>query len=494
MGKCTTKSYIITLRMYPNNDDLIILGHRFNIVHHITNVVVKHAKKCIQQLERDKTYKDLISKKKLNKEEKQILTDLRLKYGLSEYQFHSYINKQKYMYSTHLDIHTCQKIATKVWTSVSRYLFKDGEKIHFKKKKDINSFEGKSNTTGIRYKDGYIIHNGLKIKVGYKKNDDHIKYALLNDRIKYCRIKRKWHKHNYRYHVDLIMEGIPYKYKVFNSNDKVGIDIGPSTIAVVSSSKCMLQELGNKVNDIERELFTLNRKLDRQRRANNPQNYDEDGTIKKDTKNFKKYWYKSKRMKLTEHKIKELYQKRSNQLRQSHINLANEILSLGTNIIVEDMQWSALAKKAKKIVKNDKGRYKKKKRFGKSIANHAPSMLIEIIKTKLSYLDKDIIKADCFKTAATKYNHVTGELMDVSLKDRYIFINDIKIQRDLHSAFNLRHVIVHKGKKRKDDTYEYDVTAMNDNFANFIKNHNILLDELTKQKHLGHKFPRCMAI
>ena len=126
MGKCTTKSYIITLRMYPNNDDLIILGHRFNAVHHITNVMVKHAKKCIQQLERDKTYKDLISKKKLNKEEKQILTDLRLKYGLSEYQFHSYINKQKYMYSTHLDIHTCQKIATKVWTSVSRYLFKDG--------------------------------------------------------------------------------------------------------------------------------------------------------------------------------------------------------------------------------------------------------------------------------------------------------------------------------------------------------------------------------
>ena len=29
-------------------------------------------------------------------------------YGLNEYQFHSYVNKQKYMYGTHLDIHTAQ--------------------------------------------------------------------------------------------------------------------------------------------------------------------------------------------------------------------------------------------------------------------------------------------------------------------------------------------------------------------------------------------------
>ena len=65
-------------------------------------------------------------------------------YGLNEYQFHSYVNKQKYMYGTHLDIHTAQKIATKVWQATSKYLFYNGSYIHFKKKKDIKSDSVKS--------------------------------------------------------------------------------------------------------------------------------------------------------------------------------------------------------------------------------------------------------------------------------------------------------------------------------------------------------------
>lgn len=59
MIRCATKSYVITLRMYPNKNDLVGLNHRFNVVHHVTNVMVKHAQKCVKQLERDKTYNNL---------------------------------------------------------------------------------------------------------------------------------------------------------------------------------------------------------------------------------------------------------------------------------------------------------------------------------------------------------------------------------------------------------------------------------------------------
>ena len=62
---------------------------------------------------------------------------------------------------------------------------------------------------------------------------------------------------------------------------------------------------------------------------------------------MRKYWYLSKEMIKTDNKIKTLYQKRSHQLKQSHTILANEILKLGTDIIAKDMQWPALAKKAR---------------------------------------------------------------------------------------------------------------------------------------------------
>lgn len=127
MKKSNTDSYVITLRLYPNESDLEILNHRFNIVHHITNVLVKHARGCVKQLERDKEYRDIFYNHKKNekysKEEKTILSKLRLKYGLDEYQFHSYINKQKHLYEKHIDINTAQEVATKVWRSVGDYLF-----------------------------------------------------------------------------------------------------------------------------------------------------------------------------------------------------------------------------------------------------------------------------------------------------------------------------------------------------------------------------------
>ena len=78
--------------------------------------------------------------------------------------------------------------------------------------------------------------------------------------------------------------------------------------------------------------------------------------------------------------------------------------------------------------------------------------------------------------------------MDITLKDRYVYINDQKVQRDLHSAFNLKYIIISK------DKYDYDVNAMNENFDSFISKHNELLDSLKNQKQLGHKFPSCMGI
>ena len=494
MAKCNTKSYVIEINLATSENDDAILETRFRIVHHITNVLVKHAIHCIKNLERDKTYKMIMNNysktKKFSNEEKDVLSSLRLKYGLSEYQFHDYAKTQSKMYN--LGSAIVQKIATRTWSSVYSYLFKNGEMIHFKKYRDIKSYENKCNGANITFKNNTIYNNGLKMPIKYKKNDVLINNALKDiennyTKVKYCRIIRRWHKNKYVYKCQLILEGIPPKKKNIPTliDKTVGIDIGTSTIAVVSDNNCIFKELAENITLIDREKRRLQRHRDRQNRANNPNNFNIDGTVKKGCK----YWYRSNAMIKTDNKIKALCQKRSNQLKQSHILLANEILKLGSNIIVEDMQWSALAKKSKKTeISNKTGKYKKKKRFGKTIANHAPSTLIDIINTKLSYIDKQVNKVDCFKTCATKFNHVTGEFMDTDLNTRFVNINGNEIQRDLHSAFNLKYIIISK------DKYDYDVNAMNENFDSFISKHNELLDSLKNQKQLGHKFPSCMGI
>lgn len=104
--------------------------------------------------------------------------------------------------------------------------------------------------------------------------------------------------------------------------------------------------------------------------------------------------------------------------KQSHEKLANHILSLGNEIKVEKMNFQGLQKRAKETTINEKtGRYNKKKRFGKSLANKAPAMLLNIIDRKLKYQGKQLIKLSPFEIKASQYNHVTNEYKKKKLND-----------------------------------------------------------------------------
>ena len=65
--------------------------------------------------------------------------------------------------------------------------------------------------------------------------------------------------------------------------------------------------------------------------------------------------------------------------KQSHNKLANHILSLGNDIYVETMNYKGLQARAKNTTINKNGKFNKKKRFGKSLANRAPAMLLTIL-------------------------------------------------------------------------------------------------------------------
>jgi hypothetical protein len=83
------------------------------------------------------------------------------------------------------------------------------------------------------------------------------------------------------------------------------------------------------------------------------------------------------------------------------------------------MNFAGLQKRAKKTEKNDKGKFKRKKRFGKSLANKAPSMLLSIINRKLGYYGEQLIKIDTSETKASQFNHFDGTYTKKSLSQRW---------------------------------------------------------------------------
>ena len=133
------------------------------------------------------------------------------------------------------------------------------------------------------------------------------------------------------------------------------MDVGPSTIAIVDDEQARLLTFCDELADKDREIRLLQRAMERSRRANNPENYNEDGTIKKG----KKQWKFSRRYRELQAKKAELERCLAEHRRTLHGQLSNEIIRRG------------------KFVRSEKVSYLSfQKNFGKSVGRRAPGMLM----------------------------------------------------------------------------------------------------------------------
>lgn len=141
------------------------------------------------------------------------------------------------------------------------------------------------------------------------------------------------------------------------------------------------------------------------------------------------------------------------------------------------MNFQGLAKRSTKTERSEKGRFKKKKRFGKSIGNRAPSMLLGIIDRKLSYYGKRLIKIDTRNAKASQFNHFDGTYNKKKLSQRWNDFNGIRVQRDMYSAFLIMNVA--------DDLKSFNMDKCNERFENFYRLHNLEVERLTGHKNLS---------
>ena len=362
---------------------------------------------------------------------------------LNEYSLHQDVKKMQHHFKENIDSFTAQKIATRVWKAMEDLLYGDGDKVHFKRYGELDTLEGKSNKTGIRFKDNQLIWNRLKVgvKIDY---DNPYEFQALRDEICYCRIKRKFVKGKYKYYLQIVFKGSP-ALKINKEGQikrdiglgAVGLDIGTQTIAISSNNDVKLLELADRVQKIENQKRRLLRYMDRSKRANNPENFKKDGTIKKG----KLTWNKSNKYKKAQSELREIYRKQADIREYQHQLMSNYILSLGDKIYVEEMNFKALGRRSKKKEDSEKtGKNKKKKRFGKSLANKAPSKLLTLLDNKLKYFGKELIKVNTKEVKASQYNHINGEYNKKKLSQRWNDLDGVKVQRDLYSAFLIQHV------------------------------------------------------
>ncbi|MFK3988151.1 hypothetical protein [Exiguobacterium mexicanum] len=325
-----------------------------------------------------------------------------------------------------------------------------------------------------------MLWNGLSLQVICDQNNSYELEAFQND-IAYCRVVRKWVRKKYKFYVQIVFKGIPPAkrnketghFKRTTGSGDVGLDIGLSTLAIVSEKKVKLLVLADRVRSFEGEKRLLLRKMNRSRRAMNPSYFNPDGTVKSI---WNKEWQKSKHYLSYQGKLREIYRKQAAVRKYQHECLANEIVTMGDKIYVETMNFLDLAKRKKNTTVNERtDSFIKKKRFGKSIANRSPAMLLEIINRKLQYHGNSLIKIHTHLAKASQYNHLNKTFTKKELSQRWNDFNGVQVQRDLYSAFLIMSI--------NDDLQTYNEEKCISRFEEFLSKHHIEIKRCKKNEY-----------
>lgn len=356
---------------------------------------------------------------------------IRIDFGFREYDLHGYATRFSHSYlGDHLDSNTVQKLATRAYEVANQYVLGKRGKPRFKGCNQFDSVEGKSNKSGILWREDQVKWLGLELKAIIPTDDPIIAHGL-SCRVKYVRIVRRKLNDKNRFYVQLVNEGKPYqKPKNKLGDSEMGLDLGPSAIAAVElDGFALLEPFCPELADIQAEITRLQRQIERQRRANNPDNYNparwvpskggkrwirKKGTVKTGCRS----WIISNQQRANERRLAELYRKQAAHRKSRHGALANRLLRQAGTINLERVSYKAW-----------------QKIFGTSVQFRAPGTFVSLLRRKAESAGGRVNE---FPTRDTRLSQIClcGCVEKKSLSQRWHYCScGIMMQRDLFSAF-----------------------------------------------------------
>ena len=400
--------------------------------------------------------------------------------------------------------------AEDIWHGMEKCLYQNGKTLHFSKYGELPTIRAKQINRGLplsvkesslQWKLGKMLF-GIQVKDHFQQEEITSVLSYLSEpermdrkaveqfmkdgdcidtyRPCYATLVPKRIRGKYRIYLHLTIEG---KAKPKYNRDgklrhrygkgRIGADIGTQTIAYTSDTEVGLKNLaerGKSIQTSERMERRMYRAMERSRRATNPENYNSDGTIKKERKKF----VYSKHYKKLKAKHRELC--RINAINR-HLAIkedANHLRSLGDTFITEPKNASKLMKRAKETKKNKNGKFQKKKRFGKSIKNRCPGGFQSTIEKKFQSTGGTYIEVPK-QYRASQYDHTIDTYSKKKLSDRMYPLGDgSMVQRDWYSSFLLYCY--------KEETKEIDKEKCRMEFAKCYRKEKALIEWIKKNK------------
>ena len=428
MSRTSTPSFVCELPLVLIGDDERRLHIRLDCARQIYNAVLGESLKRLSLLRQSKAFQVAQTMPKRSKEQQReraaAFRALDAQFRLREYDLHAYAARfSRSWLSEHLDANTIQTVASRAHTAVRQYQFGIRGRPRFKGKGQFHSVEGKSNRQGIRWRDGAVIWGDLRLRARISADDPVIAHALTCP-IKYVRIVRRILNERVRFFAQLICAGKPYqKPQNVVGDGVIGIDPGPRAFGIAGADWGAQVDLATPLQMSRQKQRQLQRRIDRQRRANNPQNYLPDGRVRPGPKR----WAISQNQRDSERRLAEVRRKEAAHRKSLHGQLVGTLLRLGNDIRIERNSYKSF-----------------QGTFGKAVGLSAPATFVAALSRKAESAGASVTVIPT--SLRLSQTCLCGNIARKRLSDRVHRCDcGITVQRDVFSAYLARFSIAVEG-------------------------------------------------
>ncbi len=407
MRQQSTPSFVLSLPLQVNSQHAAHLHAHFECARQLYNALLSEAMKRLRRMKADPAWQAARTTPRSDKPaRKQAFARLRTQYGFSEYGLHEAAKRLRTSWlAEHIDSLVAQKLASRAYQAANRVCVGD-------------SWNGEQIPALIDWEDE-VVHHGLEQRIKYVR--------LLRQRASSPQAKgADWR--GFVYSLQLILEGHPLqKPKNMPGKGAVGLDLGPSTVAIVpQEGLARLLLLAEELAPDARTRRRLQRHLERQRRANNQEHYDEKGCIRKRSRGQgRRMWRESHGYQRTRRRLATTERRLAAHRRSLHGKLANEIIRLGDDLRMEQISYKSW-----------------QRCFGRSVGMRAPGRFVDAVKCVVARTrTAQLHEIPTFQAKLSQYCHRCENYTRKPLSQRFHSCphcglgSDGLIQRDLYSAW-----------------------------------------------------------
>ena len=186
-----TPSFVceVPLRVTPAQERTLLA--RLEAARQVYNACLGAARRRVRLVRESKAYRHARTLPRDDPERKARFREARAQHAFSEYALHAYAQPLGHSWlGEHLDSLTIQTLASRAYGAANRLLIGKARRVRFKGKQQLDTVEGKTNTSGIRWCSDHVEWKGLVLSALLDRRDVMQAHGLSCP-VKYVRLVRR---------------------------------------------------------------------------------------------------------------------------------------------------------------------------------------------------------------------------------------------------------------------------------------------------------------